>query len=82
MVAGAAAVGGGVRRSVAAVAAAYADAAPAGGDPAENAAYVRRRDAIAREWTAARTLSGQAQRVAGFLLVAGWSWWSPAPSAS
>ncbi|MDT7578819.1 MAG: hypothetical protein QOK35_79, partial [Pseudonocardiales bacterium] len=58
------------RRSVAAVDAAYTDAAPSGGDPAENAAYARRRDAIAREWTAARTLSGQAQRMAGFLLVA------------
>lgn len=56
-------------RSVAAVEAAYADAAPVGEDPAEKAPYERRRDAIAREWTAARTLSGQAQRVTGFLLV-------------
>jgi hypothetical protein len=66
------------RRSVAAVDAAYADAAPAvadqagddrTGDRAERAAYARRRDAIAAEWTAARTLSGQAQRMAGFVLV-------------
>jgi hypothetical protein len=58
----------GFQRSVAAVDAAYADQVP-GDDPAERAAHDRRRDAIAREWTAARALSGQAQRVAGFLLV-------------
>ena len=59
----------GFRRSAAAVDAAYPDAAPTPGDPVARAAYDRRRDAIAREWTEARELSGQAQRVAGFLLV-------------
>lgn len=67
------------RRSVAAVDAAYPDAAypdaahpdaaHPGAEPVGSAARDRRRDAIAREWTEARTLSWRAQRVAGFLLV-------------
>jgi hypothetical protein len=59
----------GFRRSVDAVETAYPDAAPADDDPVERSAYDRRRDAIARDWTEARALSGQAQRTAGFLLV-------------
>ncbi len=54
--------------SVRAVDAAYADAAPAG-DGAGGAEYRARRDAIARAWTEARTLSREAQRASGFLLV-------------
>ncbi len=57
--------------AVRAVDAAYADAVPAAADGAGSAAeYRARRDVIARTWTGARALGGEAQRAAGFLLVA------------